>query len=144
MQSRSLSITVTDSDTLRKWLFTHDNNENAAALLCGLSNEPGEQRLLVRYIRDVPPTEYIERLPYHLEISPRFYNRIVDECLREKLTPVIVHSHPGAELASYSQSDDFGEFRLLNVLKELLPGTSPASLLLAPHHATGRYLGRKS
>jgi len=133
-----VTIGSSDWDLLKELLFTPDGNENAAALLCGTSDTDAQRRLLVRRIRPVPPDLYIERLPYHLEIAPSFYNQIVSECLGERLTPVIVHSHPGHRDAWYSGSDDHGEKRLLSTLASLLPDTLPASLVVTPSAATGR------
>jgi molybdopterin/thiamine biosynthesis adenylyltransferase len=138
MKAISVTIGASDWDLLKNYLFTADGNENAAALLCGTSDSDTQRRILVRRIRPVPPDLYIERLQYHLEVAPSFYNQIVTECLSENLTPVIVHSHPGHRDAWYSGSDDHGEKRLLPTLASLLPGTLPASLVVTPSAATGR------
>jgi molybdopterin/thiamine biosynthesis adenylyltransferase len=117
--------------------------ETAGALLCGISAPSSGVRLLVRQILSVAEAEYLERLPYHLEISPSFYNNLIDACLRAKLSPVIVHTHPSARKAVYSQSDDYGESRLLPVLQTLVPKSRPASLLLTPSSSIGRTLSSK-
>jgi molybdopterin/thiamine biosynthesis adenylyltransferase len=139
-----VTIGSSDWDLLKQSLFTADGNENAAVLLCGISDSDAQRRILVRRIRPVPPDLYIERLPYHLEVAPSFYNQIVTECLSEHLTPVIVHSHPGHHDAWYSGSDDHGEKRLLPALASLLPGTLPASLVVTPSAATGRFCSEGS
>jgi hypothetical protein len=88
----------------------------------------------------VPPHQYIDRQPYHLEVAPAFYNSIIDRCLANRLVPVICHSHPFDGPASYSISDDFGERRLLPILESLLPHLKPASLLLTNTAVSGRVL----
>lgn len=133
-------ISRDDWNSLRSSSFTADGNENAGVLLCGTADTAQERRLLVRRIVSVPLESYIARETYHLEVAPAFYNRIVTECLRDHMTPVIFHSHPHHSDAWYSASDDFGETRLLNVLKSLLPQTSPASLVMTRSSATGREL----
>lgn len=133
-----VTITSADWNSLNEFLFTVDGNENAAALLCGTSESNQQRRLLVRRVRAVPTDMYIERLPYHLEVSPSFYNDVISECLEEHLTPIIVHSHPGHREAWYSGSDDHGERRLLPILASLLPNVLPASLVVTPSAATGR------
>ncbi len=133
-----ITINSNDWELLRQGLFTEDGHENAAVLLCGSSDTDTQRRLLVRRIRNVPSDMYVERLPYHLEVASSFYNQIVTECLNSKLSPVIVHSHPGHHKAWYSESDDYGEKRLLPVLATLLPGTLPTSLVVTPKEATGR------
>jgi molybdopterin-synthase adenylyltransferase len=137
---KPMFVTVGNSDweSLKQSLFTDDGNENAAALLCGISDTDLQRRLLVRQMLPVPSEEYVERLPYHLEVSPSFYNDVITRCLDQHLTPVIVHSHPGHREAWYSGSDDHGERRLLPTLAALLPGTLPASLVVTPTAVAGR------
>lgn len=136
----SLSVVMSDSDhqLFRRSLFTEDEYENFAILFCGVANGHGWRRLLVREIWPAPITAYRERLPYHLEITPKFFNAVVNHSLEHHLSPVIAHSHPKSEMPSYSLSDDFGESRLLPVLQQLLPGLWPASLLVTPLHMIGR------
>lgn len=136
----SLRISGGDWGRLRNLLFTPDGHENAAVLLCGQSLSESEERLLVREVVAVRSDEYIDRQSYHLEVAPRFYNSVIDRCLREHLTPVICHSHPFDGPARYSSSDDFGERRLLPVLQSLLPEQKPASLLLTNTSVAGRVL----
>src|SRR6266403_4112540 len=133
-----IRISYSDWATLRRGLLTADGNENAAVLLCGSSKTKTETRLLARRILPVAPELYEERTSYRLRVSPSFYNRVIDVCLSEKLSPVLVHSHPSADEPWYSASDDFGESRLLPVLEELIPGTSAASLLLTHSLPAGR------
>src|SRR5258708_39719994 len=91
-----------DWDEARAGLLTEDDLENAGAFLCGVSESSLFTRLLVRRFVPVPSALYTERMPYHLEISPAFYNSIVSQCEKENLHPVIVHSHPKHETARYS------------------------------------------
>src|SRR5689334_5715859 len=121
------SVALLDSDwqSVRAALLTPDGCENAGVLLCGNSQLHNERRLLVREFISVPAERYIERQSYHLEVAPSFYNDIVTRCLKQALTPIIVHSHPFHGEAIYSSSDDYGEERLLHTLNTLLPETPP-------------------
>src|SRR5258708_5357925 len=121
MKSYSVSISSEDWTEARNALFTDDGCENAGVFLCGKSESDSEVRLLARRFIPVPSHQYVQRLTYHLEISPAFYNDIVTKCLRDDLHPVIIHSHPKHSDAFYSSSDDYGESHLLKVLEELLP-----------------------
>lgn len=136
----SVRISGSDWNRLREVLFTPDKHENAAVLLCGTSIHRNRTTLLVRRVVPVPTEDYLERLTYHLEIAPRFYNSIVDRAASERLVPVICHSHPFDGPAHYSSSDDFGEKRLLPVLESLLPGQKPGSLLVTYSSVSGRQL----
>lgn len=138
MKRFSISIAEKDWGALRSELFTDDSKESAAVLLCGRTTLESEDRLLVQRVMPVPADQYVERLAYHLEISPRFYNSVISECLRNQLSPIIVHSHTANSVARYSPSDDFGESRLLPVLHALIPDGLPASLLLTRSSVVGR------
>ncbi len=134
----SIRISASDWASLRQVLFTIDGNENAAALLCGSAKTDSGTRFLVRRILPAKLLEYADRTSFHLEVTPGYYNRIVDEALRESLAVVIVHSHPYSGPAYYSRSDDYGESRLLPVLESLIPGHAVASLLVSLTSANGR------
>lgn len=139
-ESLSLSLSEKDASVLRKALFTADGCENFAVLFCGHARGPDWLRLLVREWWPAPRDAYRERLSYHLEITPQFLNEVVDHAGSTGLSPVVVHSHPGASHAEYSPSDDFGESRLLPVLAQLLPRLTPASVLFALTEIRGRRL----
>jgi molybdopterin/thiamine biosynthesis adenylyltransferase len=136
----SLRISGVDWGRLRNLLFTPGELESATVLLCGQSLIEGEDKLLVRDILAPTPDQYIDRQSYRLEVAPSFYNSVVERCLRDRLVPVICHSHPVGGPATYSPSDDFGERRLLPVVESLLPGQKPASLLLTRTSVAGRVL----
>jgi molybdopterin/thiamine biosynthesis adenylyltransferase len=133
-------ITQSDWNTARASLFTEDGNENAGVFLCGVAATGAGDRLLAREFVSVPFHRYTERKPYHLEVSPQFYDDIITRCIKAGLHPVIVHSHPMAGDAWYSRSDDFGETRLLATLQSLLPDRLVASLVVTWDSATGRRL----
>src|ERR1044071_2733817 len=133
-----ITITSRDWAAVNKALFTPDGAENAGVLFCGTSLFDRCRKLLVRRFLPVAPEFYVERESHHLEIAPAFYNRVVSDCLADRLTPVIVHSHPFHGEAVYSSSDDYGESRLLGTLDALLPDTRPASLVISHTSATAR------
>lgn len=139
-----VTLSEADSASLRGLLFTPDKCENFAVLLCGVAVNQNWRRYLVREIIPSPPDAYVERLSYHLEISPRYINTIIDRALNSGLTPVIVHSHPIEGNAHYSPSDDFGEGRLLPVLEQIVGGAQPLSLLFTESDAVGRYLEKRN
>lgn len=144
MKDTIVIITEEDWGTLHSALFTPDGMENAGVLFCGTSETDDQHQLLARMFLSVPNDLYVAREPYHLEVSPAFYNGVVTDCLRNRVTPVIVHSHPHHGDAWYSPSDDYGETRLLGTLNSLLPGLRPASLVVTQTSATGRGLEDES
>lgn len=125
---------------IRGALFTQDGSENGGVLLCGSAHTAGGSTLLVRHFIPVPDNQYTIRKPYQLEIAPAFYNAIISRSLRDRLSPILVHSHPHHDEAWFSPSDDRGDYRLLEVLNSLLPGLEPASLVITRASALGRHL----
>jgi hypothetical protein len=121
-------------------LFTEDGCENAGVLLCGLAKTEQTGRLLAREFIPVRAEQYTDRRSYHLEVSPKFYDELVTRCDKTGLHPVIIHSHPMQGAARYSQSDDYGESRLLPVLGSLLKQRVVASLVITRNAAAGRRL----
>ncbi len=140
MNAAEVVATEVDWVSIRKSLFTEDGNENAGVLLAGKAGPSERERLLVRRFLPVPANAYAFRGDVHLEVSPNYYNEIVSLCEKQHLSPLLIHSHPGSREARYSPSDDFGERRLLKVLHDLLPGSSPASMLVSTEQITGRRL----
>lgn len=140
MRVQNYSFFITRSDWLktRTFLFTEDGCENAGAWLCGLAKTESGGRLLAREFIPVPDHLYQDRQSFHLEVAPQFYNELVTRCENTGLHPIIIHSHPMAGSARYSQSDDAGESRLLPVLESLLPNRVVASLVVTRDGVTGR------
>lgn len=136
----SIRVAETDWQEVRRSLFSADGAENAGVLLCGVADTSSTRYLLVRRFVPVPLGEYLDRSTYHLEVAPTFYNDIVTRALHERLSPVLIHSHPRQKDAWYSRSDDHGERRLLGVLNSLLPDLTPASLVVTPQSVAGRHL----
>ena len=129
---------------IRTALFTPDGRENAGVLFCGEATLLSERTLLVRDFWAVPGDKYLTRFSDQLEVAPSFYNDVISRSLKHRLSPIIVHSHPGISDAWYSAADDRGEMRLLSVMNSLLPSLHPASLVLSRDSAAGRRLvGKK-
>src|SRR6266699_1016144 len=95
-----------DFDFLRDALFTPDDFENAAFALCGSTTVGDQTRLFVRQLMLVPLEAYVERTGFHLEVSPRFINRVIDRS-EARFSILTIHSHPGELTSEYSASEDF-------------------------------------
>lgn len=136
---RTVSIAQSDLTTLQERLFTADANENAAFALCGYTRLGGAEHLYVRRLVEVPVGGYSARTQFHLEVSPRVINDVVD-LAKGRLAVLVIHSHPRGLTSNYSASDDFGEERLLGVLSDLIPGAPHTSLLFSEAKTIGRYV----
>jgi molybdopterin/thiamine biosynthesis adenylyltransferase len=134
----SVYLSWKDYESLQSSLFTRDAAENAAFALGGFARIDRETRVLVRRIMPVPEEAYLIRSRIHLEIAPKFINKVIDHS-EGKLAIMMMHSHPEGLMTEYSASDDFGEERLFRVFDELLPGIPHASLLFSGKEITGRY-----
>src|ERR1700674_4453264 len=93
------SVVLSDPDygLLRQGLLTPDGCENFAVLFCGAAEGEGWRRFLAKEMWPAPADAYEQRLPYHLEIAPSLFNRVVDHCLANKLHPIVTHSHPKSD-----------------------------------------------
>jgi molybdopterin/thiamine biosynthesis adenylyltransferase len=112
-------------------------NEAGAFALAGFSMHNDRIDILVRRPINVPTGMMRVQNEYHLEISPQAINGLISLCEVNKLGAVICHSHPAG--LQYSPSDDFGEARIANTLRQYIPpGTPIASLLFTPDEVTGR------
>ena len=137
MKKYRLKITREDFDELRRLVLIDLPRENVAFALAGVSIQNNQLDVLVRRPIPVPPEMIIVQNEYHLEVAPRAINGLISLCESNKLGTVICHSHPDG--LDYSPSDNHGESRIANTLREFIPMSAPiASLLFTPEEVTGR------
>ena len=91
----TLTFLEDDYERLTRHLFPFVQ-ENAAYLLCGLSQSPEECRLLVREVIPVVDGEIDHASPTHMQIQQASYLRAIKMAAERKLCFVFVHSHPPA------------------------------------------------
>ncbi len=137
----SLKITQEDLDHLTKAVFKDLPNENGAFLLAGSRTHSEGVEVLIRRVIEIPKEDFKVQQKTRLEISSRAINGLIALCEANNLGAVLCHSHP--EPWSYSQSDNFGEERILNTLRSFLPTAPTASLLAFPSGYSGRYWTEK-
>lgn len=137
MSKYRLKISREDFDDLRRIVLADMPNEAGAFALAGISRQDDQVDILVRRPINVPPRMMVVQNEYHLEVSPQAINGLISLCEINKMGAVICHSHP--EGLSYSPSDDYGESRIVNSLRQFIPADAPiASLLFTPSEVTGR------
>ena len=137
MSKYRLKISREDFDELKRIVLADMPNEAGAFALAGISRQGDEVDILVRRPIYVPPRMMVVQNEYHLEVSPQAINGLISLCETNKLGAVICHNHP--EGLSYSPSDDYGESRIVNSLRQFIPADAPiASLLFTPSEVTGR------
>src|SRR5882724_3649540 len=108
----------TDYQRLRGQLLFDPGSEQAAYLLCGVSETSNEIRWLVREIIAVPAERFVRRERYGLTISAGFTDEVVQRARSESLAVVLTHSHPFDQgTTEYSPVDDRGEDGPLDIVR---------------------------
>jgi hypothetical protein len=130
----------TDFYRLKTHLLCDPESEQAAYLLCGVSQTLNEIRWLVRDIVPVPFEGFLRRERYGLTISAGFTDTVVQRARSENLAIILTHSHPFDHgTTRYSPVDDRGETGLFDVYRKRVPTRPHASLLFGADCLTGRH-----
>lgn len=138
MRKYRLKISQKDFEQLRELVFSDAPEEAGAFALAGIAESNRNVDILVRRVLEIPKDLMPVQNEVHLEVSPKAINGLAALCDANGLTAVFCHSHPGGGLR-YSPSDDYGESRLVNTLRNFVPSKVPiASLLFTPDNVTGR------
>lgn len=132
-----LKISREDFEELRRLVLVDMPNEASAFALAGTSRQDSQIDILVRRPVAIPHKMMVVQNEFHLEVTTQAINGLISLCESNKMGAVICHSHPSG--LNYSPSDDYGENRIANVLREFIPVDAPvASLLFTPTEVTGR------
>jgi len=133
----SLTLREEEFEQLRSFVFSKQELEGAAYLLCTVSQTDDELRFLGREVIAVENDQYLKREPFVLSISSYSFTRVAKYARRNNLSVLFVHSHPGG-LLEYSQQDDEEEPKLQNFLASRIPERVHGSLLLTETGIIGR------
>lgn len=138
MKKYKLKITRNDFEELNRLVMTNKPNEAGAFALAGIAELDNQVDVLVRRPIEIPKQLVPVQNEYHLEVSPQAINGLIALCESNGLGAVIAHSHPEGRL-NYSPSDDYGENRIANSLRDFIPAKAPiVSLLFTQNAVTGR------
>ena len=99
----TLRMTQNQSKDLHKYLF-HDENESAMLGLCGFDLSQDESLLLLHKLIPIP-YELCERYPDFISWPTEFSEPFLEEALKNRLTIVKFHCHPGG-YNQFSITDD--------------------------------------
>ncbi|MEP0805628.1 MAG: ThiF family adenylyltransferase [Chloroflexota bacterium] len=137
MKKYRLKISRKDFDKLRSMVLADLPDEAGAFALAGIAEYGDQTDILVRRPISVPKHMMLVQNEYRLEVAPQAINGLIALCEANQLGAVICHSHPSG--LRYSQSDDYGEERIANTLRQFILARAPiASLLFTPDNTTGR------
>ena len=111
--------------------------EAGAFLLAGHARSGEVDDVLIRRVIPIPKEDFVAQHQYRLEVSARAVNGLAALCEANGLGAVLCHSHPTA--IPYSPSDDYGEGRIFETLRNFIPPNAPtASLLIWPEGIDAR------
>jgi molybdopterin/thiamine biosynthesis adenylyltransferase len=137
MRRYRLKIAENDFEQLRSLVLADMPSEAGAFLLAGWARCGGTEDILIRRVVPIPKEDFVSQHEYRLEVSARAVNGLAALCEVNGLGAVLCHSHPTA--IPYSPSDDYGERRIFDVLRNFIPPNGPiASLLVWPEGIDAR------
>jgi molybdopterin-synthase adenylyltransferase len=132
-------LTHKQFEKLRDYLFGFGDREAAAYLIAGFFKDASGTHFTVKKMIFPEPSDYLQQLTIHLEISPQFVNRVIANAEADNLTAIICHSHPKSNALDYSRSDDYGETETAKILYDCLGAKPMASLLFGAKTIIGRF-----
>lgn len=136
---RSITFLEKDYSYLKKHLFQNDN-EQAAFLLCGLSETENEIRFLVKKVIPVLDKFILESNPMKIYYSYEAYQPVIKTAIRNNECFIIVHCHHN-KLPEYSDIDNKEEIKLLKYAYRRIGNKYHGSLLLGQQDSfVGRIL----
>jgi molybdopterin/thiamine biosynthesis adenylyltransferase len=136
-----IEITISDSDMafLRATLLA-DKQERCAVLLAShVRRSDGTDRLLIKRVCIPNDSDYAYADSVSAQLKPPYVAAVTKMARSCGDSLVFVHSHPSAEEAHFSRTDDDGEDLLLQFLNKRAPG-SHASIVLAQTELCARSL----
>src|SRR5581483_2607019 len=132
-----IKIAADDFDQVQRLVFSDLPKEAAAFLLAGVMRSGDDTDILVRRVVPIPAEHFEVQQEYHLEVASKATNGLAALCEANRMGAIVCHSHP--EKIPYSASDDHGERRIFDTLRNFIPAAAPtASLLLYPGGADAR------
>lgn len=137
MKPHRLKISERDFAELQTLVFADLPREAGAFALAGIAETPTSIDIIVRRPVAIPRHWFSVQHEIRLEVSSQAINGLISLCEANGLGAILCHSHPSD--FSYSPSDDYGEQRVLAVLRQFIPPSAPtASLLFYPGGVRGR------
>ena len=127
---------------LRTELLASD--QETYAILFGRSVEVSGQlaRIVVREAINPPPEAYTERTSTRAQLRPEFVAEIAQRARRTGESITFTHTHPHPfPMNAFSPTDDEGERVLADFLKQRVPESRHAALLITPETMIARELG---
>jgi molybdopterin-synthase adenylyltransferase len=137
MKAYRLKISEQTLKELQQLVFADLPKEAGAFALAGSAEHGNGIDITVRRAVPIPKNQFSTQHEFRLEISTQAINGLIALCESNKLGAVLCHSHP--DNIPYSPTDDDGERRLFEILRQFIPPAAPiASVLFYPGGIRGR------
>jgi hypothetical protein len=137
MKKHRIKISEQDFTKIQELVFVDLPKEAGVFALAGVAKREDGFDIIVRRPIEIPRNLFSVHHEFRFEVSSQAINGLVALCERNGLTAVLCHSHP--EDIPYSPSDDYGEKRIYEVLRQFLPQKMPmASVLFYPEGLRSR------
>lgn len=134
-----LAMTGKQREQLRKHLFPGDGKEAVAIALCGQAKGAQRSQLLVHEILEIPHDVCRVREPDSVVWPVESVLSGLNRALKNKLTVVKFHSHPGG-YQEFSRYDDLSDRAFFSAVDNILDNLDPrASVVMLPN---GSFFGR--
>lgn len=126
-------------EQIRAALLSESPDESATILLAGESTHTQKKRLLVREVVTPSLSQLSDKSPVSVSISPIALAHALKRARNDRLSLVLVHSHPFSSGAvSFSQIDDAGERLVMPSLFARASKSVHASLVMGQTSQAGR------
>ena len=133
----TIRMTSQQYSELRQTLLSSEN-ETAVFLVSGTFRNDEGIHFVVRDVITLAEKDYDHRSGYHIQVSPIFFNKVINIAEANGITIIQCHSHPFSEnKLGYSYTDNYGESRSAKTILDCL-GTPMGSLLFGPNQVIGR------
>src|SRR6266850_2609098 len=123
---------------IRQSLMIEAPAESAAIFLCEPVSTPQGTRLLVDSIVRPGMADYSIQEALRLELKPTFVARVLKKARDHRKSLILVHSHPFAKGAHFSEIDLAGEEQLAPTLFQRAPDRPHGWLVMSPDGFSGR------
>lgn len=134
----SIRMTKEQFSTLRDYLLKK-KEESAVFLVAGYFQNNSGHHLVVKNLIIPRDNEYDDRTEFHIQMSPRYFNRVISIAEANNLTVIQCHSHPFDEdFPRYSPTDNSGESTSSKTIEECLNDKPMGSLLFGKKQTNGR------
>jgi hypothetical protein len=137
MKNYRIKITEQDFNRLQNLVLSDMPKEAGAFALAGIAEHDQCTDIIVRRLIEIPKELFVIQQELRFEVSSQAINGLIAFCESNGLGGILCHSHPYD--IPYSTSDDYGERRVFETLRQFLPINVPTtSLLFWPGGVRGR------